>query len=251
MRVPGLAAVASLLLLAPVALPSQQLDPAANPPAAPKAAAAARERFYWPDPYPLDRAWRTGELDALAGILELEGAGNLGGQARREHHRVLLALLEQVGDSRYAAALAQLWPQNHLQVLRALSETAGEDSLSLPAVYPLSFGPRRPGEPSVQECAARISAAAAGDTLSRLVTRIERQPGGEPVPIAPDAPARVELRVWVGASGVPLLSRVGFWYPADSAALAAARQAVATWRFTPASALGCGIPNLYEVRLRP
>ena len=155
-----------------------------------------------------------------------------------------------MGDSRYSAALAQLWPQSHLHILRALSETAGPDSLSLPATYPLSFGPRRPGDPPVAECAATLAAASAADTLSRMVTRIVRLPGGDPIPLPADAPQRVEVRFWVGASGVPLLSRVQLSYDADSATRMAARDAVASWRFSPAEAAGCGIPNLYEERLR-
>lgn len=115
------------------------LNPASGP-TPPEAAAAAAfvrkdgERY----DAVLDDAWN-GDSLALGWMFGYEDQGAFSGVAAKEHHRVLLALLDRVGDSVYASCLKREGLRTHRKVARALLETAGANAGTLRHTNPRTF----------------------------------------------------------------------------------------------------------------
>ena len=195
---PLIAASLALQFLYPLAAQGQARPPStdASPPAAPAAAAMVGAEY----PDVIDRAWR-GVGMGISVAFAYEGFGRLQGRARVEHHRVLLALLRHLGDDRFALALSSQSPVGHAAILRALRAAAGPDSLGLSRAYPLTFGPRAPGDPSVEDCAA-ITA----NLIQIPDLRLDPFPDNPPVVLPPSAPPHVTVIVQVTASGRVILS---------------------------------------------
>ena len=115
------------------------LKPAAGatPPTAPAAAAIVRKDGERYDAILAD-AW-DGDSNAIGWMFGYEDQGAFSGNASREHHRVLLALLRRVGDSVYAKNLAREGLRTHREVARALLEAAGADGSDIRAANPRTF----------------------------------------------------------------------------------------------------------------
>ncbi len=186
----------------------------------------------------IDRAWR-GNGMGIGAALGYEVFGRFSGQARDEHRQVLLALLRHLGDERFSLALGGQAPAHHAIILRALRVAAGADSIRLQAAYPLSFGPRVPGEPSVEDCAAITAHLVL--TPDRRLAPSQDNPQ---VVLPPSAPPHVTVIVLVTASGRvdTSVSTVVSMPHADSITVRAVKTTLATWRFVPASLRGCALP---------
>jgi len=210
--------------------------PSANdhPPEAPAAAAAGGTGYL----DVIDRAWR-GNGMGIGAVLGFEVFGRFSGQARDEHRQVLLALLRHLGDERFSLALDGQVPAHHAIILRALRAAAGADSMELKAAYPLTFGPRGPGEPSVDSCAA----ITAHQVLSPD-RRLSASPDNPQVVLPATAPSHVTVIVLVAASGRvdTSVTTVVSMPHADSTTVRAIKTTLATWRFVPASLRGCALP---------
>ncbi len=212
-----------------------------RPPEAPAAAAAGGAQYL----DVIDRAWRGVGL-GLGAAVGYELFGRFQGRARDEHRRVLLALLRHLGDERFALAMGGQPPGAHASILRALRVAAGADSTALNAEYPLTFGPRAPGDPSVEQCAA---------ITSKLVLtpdrRLAASPDNRQVVLPASAPPHVTVIVLVTASGRvdTSVSTVVSMPHADSATVGAIKRTLATWRFVPASLRGCALPAWKNLEL--
>lgn len=231
--------VGLLGLLCSVIANAQVIDTSVPLPIAPD---AARDIHDAGERYALVGAWDADPW-AMSFMLRYETYAGFRGPAIAEHQHALLSLLRRFGDTRFADALRGEAPLVHLNVLTALRRAAGSDSSRLAARYPLTFGPRVPGEPSVEECAMRERAHQ--PTPARLL------PGAAPIGPLPSAPKPLAMMVQVDAAGVPELYTMGLPAHSDSATWAAVKAAVSRWRFAPAQIDGCGIPYLYQAVLQP
>src|SRR2546426_1060726 len=162
-----------------------------RPPEAPAAAAAGGAGYL----DVIDRAWQ-GNGMSIGAALVYEAYGRFQGRARDEHRQVLLALLRHLGDERFALAVGGVNPGRHAIILQALRAAAGVDSTGLNAAYPLTFGPRSPGDPSVEHCAA---------ITAHLVLTPDRglaaSPDNPQVVLPTSAPPHVTVIALVTASG--------------------------------------------------
>jgi hypothetical protein len=214
---------------------AQERPPAGNqdPPSAPAAVAVGGERYR----ALISNAWRG--QGSLPPVFSYELIGWFKGPAREEHHQVLLALLRHLGDDRFGLALRGMFPRDHAVILRGLRAAAGADSTRLEGEYPLSFGPRSPGEPSVEQCGA-ITDHRGGIPDQRAAAA----PDNSPVRLPPTAPPHVTVIYQVTAGGrvdTSVVTVLSMPRP-DAATTAAAKNSLAAWRFSPARLRGCAIP---------
>ncbi len=212
-----------------------------RPPEAPAAAAAGGAGYL----DVIDRAWRGVGL-GIGAVLGYEVFGRFQGRARDEHRQVLLALLRHLGDERFSLALGGQVPGHHAIILRALRAAAAADSTELNAAYPLTFGPRAPGDPSVEQCAAI--------TAHQVLTpdrRLAASRDNPDVVLPTSAPPHVTVIVLVTASGRvdTSVTTVVSMPHADSATVRAIKTTLATWRFVPASLRGCALPAWKNLEL--
>jgi len=210
-------------------------------PETPTAAAAGGARYL----EVISRAW-LGNGMGIGAAFGFEVFGRFSGRARDEHHQVLLALLRHLGDERFSLALGGQVPAYHAIILRALRAAAGADSMRLNAAYPLTFGPRAPGEPSVDSCAAITAHLVL--TPDRRVAASRDNPE---VVLPSTGPPHVTVIVLVTASGRvdTSITAVLSMPHADSATVGAIKTTLATWRFVPASLRGCALPAWKNLEL--
>lgn len=231
-----------LIIAALLSAPAALLGAQSGPPAAPAAAAFIERSGEY---YQIASAWR-GEQPALGLMFEYVHYAAMPRAAAAQHGRVLLALLRHLGDSAYAVALLREVPYVHRDVLQALQRAAGRDSITLPREYPLTFGPRRPGEPSVEACAERMrSAHARAESLQ--ATLMDSFP---PLMLPRSAPDSLRILVTVDAAGRPEFDTLLLWPQVDVTTEAAVVRSIGAWRFKPALIGGCAWPSQYQRAIR-